>query len=177
MAAPKLTKTCTRCGEDFSPIDYRTRTCCFRATLEERFWRGVTKTETCWLWTGGTVGGYGIIKNTARKMRYTHRLSWEIHFGPIPEGMQVCHACDVRNCVNPSHLWLGDAAANTADRDAKGRGNPPRGGRNPFAKLTPAKVLAIRAISGRSQCDIAAEFGVQQPTVWAVIRRKTWTHV
>jgi hypothetical protein len=54
--------------------------------------------------------------------RLAHRMSWEMHFGPIPEGMLVLHHCDVRRCVRPDHLFLGTARDNTRDMIAKGRG-------------------------------------------------------
>lgn len=74
----------------------------------ENFWAKVNKTETCWLWTAAlNPGGYGRLRgrsNGKRVMRLAHRLSFEIHNGEIPEGMQVDHACHRKACVNPDHL-------------------------------------------------------------------------
>lgn len=77
----------------------------------------------CWLWTGGTIGfGYGcFVLDAADKARTAHRASYVLHVGEIPSGMEVCHACDVPQCVNPSHLFLGSHADNMADCSAKGR--------------------------------------------------------
>lgn len=75
---------------------------------EERFWKHVNKTETCWLWTGATNGRYG--KFAARTSRadpltvFAHRFSYELAHGPIPDGLVVNHRCEVRLCVNPAHL-------------------------------------------------------------------------
>jgi len=74
----------------------------------------------CWLWTGALVSGYGQ-KTENGKQQYTHRLSWELHRGHIPDGLYVLHRCDVRCCVNPDHLFLGTYSDNTLDAVAKGR--------------------------------------------------------
>lgn len=75
----------------------------------------------CWLWLGPFMyQGYGVTKIGGRQWR-AHRLSYTTMVGPIPDGMHVCHACDVRECVNPEHLWLGTNADNTTDRHLKGR--------------------------------------------------------
>ncbi|WP_198527626.1 HNH endonuclease signature motif containing protein [Xanthomonas sp. SHU 199] len=83
----------------------------------------------CWLWIGRmSTNGYGRIGIGRNKQYRAHRISWEHHFGPIPDGMYVCHKCDVRSCINPDHLFIGTAKDNARDREAKGRGVPYRGG-------------------------------------------------
>jgi hypothetical protein len=77
-------------------------------------------TDECWLFTGFTDDGYGRIKVDG-SMERTHRVAYRLMVGDIPEGMHVLHRCDVRNCVRPDHLWIGDNAANMKDRNDKGR--------------------------------------------------------
>lgn len=73
----------------------------------------------CWLMTTClNYKGYGVI---TRKHIKAHRISWEHHFGPIPIGLLVLHHCDVRNCVNPKHLFIGTAKQNSEDMMRKGR--------------------------------------------------------
>src|SRR5262245_21566157 len=90
--------------------------------LERRFWRRVDKSGDCWLWTGTkTINGYGSLRVGASRNTAAHRFAWELANGPIPEGMYICHHCDVRNCVRLDHLFLGDHDANMADMARKGR--------------------------------------------------------
>lgn len=75
----------------------------------------------CMEWTG-TVNakGYGHIRSGGKNVA-VHRLAWVIANGPIPDGLFVCHKCDNPPCCNVEHLFVGTAAQNNADRDAKGR--------------------------------------------------------
>jgi hypothetical protein len=95
----------------------------FRPTLEDRFWPNVQKTSGCWNWIGAEQSkgrGYGTIGKDGKTLR-AHRVSWEMHNGPIPEGLIVCHKCDNPKCVRPEHLFLGTHSDNVADKVAKGR--------------------------------------------------------
>lgn len=94
-----------------------------RQTIEQRFWSYVSPEPMsgCWLWTGWTVRkGYGALAIGGRSAR-ANRLSWEIHRGAIPEGLFVCHKCDVSACVNPDHLYLGSGLDNARDMTTRGR--------------------------------------------------------
>lgn len=87
-----------------------------------RFWRHVEKTDGCWLWVGGRAnGGYGRFGALPDRIVYAHRFSYELHKGPIPDGMFVCHSCDNPSCVRPDHLFAGHNVDNVRDMVAKGR--------------------------------------------------------
>ena len=76
----------------------------------------------CWLWSAQsqTDFGYGLFK-WAGKYLGAHRASWLMLVGPIPPGLSVCHKCDIPQCINPDHLFLGTQKANVQDAIAKGR--------------------------------------------------------
>jgi len=133
----------------------------------------------CWVWTGSlNLGGYGKTKVNG-KTALAHRVSWNIHFGSIPQGAEVLHKCDRRNCVNPEHLFLGDARINCADRVAKNRNNFAHGSQLPQSRLTEYKVSQIRKLlqQGVVQTEIAREFNTSQKNISKIALYKTWKHV
>jgi hypothetical protein len=133
----------------------------------------------CWLWTGArlkkgarTTGGYGQF-GLHGKIAYTHRVSYEMHVGKIPDGKQVMHSCDVRHCVNPKHLSLGTHADNMADMQAKNRGAT--GERCGSAKLTDAQVLEMRKdyAAGATQAALARKFSVTPANVHYIVKGRS----
>ena len=127
----------------------------------------------CWIWIGSCgTNGYGTISYQSKNI-YAHRVSWILHYGTEPGSLCVLHRCDVRLCVNPSHLFLGTRTENSADMARKLRSTI--GCRNPMAKLSEPIVRHIR-MSMASQRDVAASLGVSQSTISRVRARKCWTH-
>ena len=90
----------------------------------ERLERSLDKsagTDGCWVWTAATNSrGYGHATFDGART-YAHRIAYTLAYGPIPEGMFVCHRCDNPPCCNPAHLFVGTAADNAQDMAAKGR--------------------------------------------------------
>lgn len=138
-----------------------------RRPFAELFWSHVARGEanSCWEWNGfRDAGGYGKVRRYPdTKPVPASRASWEIHNGPIPGGLLVCHKCDNRACVNPAHLFLGTHKDNSQDMVRKGRHG--RGG--PMRKMTDA--LTAHALSlrdnGKSYRAIGREIGVSYHTV------------
>lgn len=142
-----------------------------RQVIHLPFWERVDMTGTCWLWTGPvTRDGYGACGKADR----AHRRSWRDTYGPIPQGLLVCHHCDNRLCVRPDHLFLGTNSDNIADMVSKKR--QVRGERAGPSKLTERDVLAIRA-DNRTSVAIAAAYGLHHSTVLDIKNRHTWKHI
>jgi HNH endonuclease len=84
-----------------------------RASFEERFWAKVSLRGSvpevrpdlgrCWAWNGTTSNGYGQI-HLHDRLVYTHRVSYEMLVGPIPDGLVIDHLCRNHGCCNPDHL-------------------------------------------------------------------------
>lgn len=149
----------------------------------------------CWIWKGAPdTLGYGRFKLN-NGMRRAHRVSYRKHHGPIPDGLFVCHKCDVRLCVNPAHLFLGTANDNNQDAVSKGRnrGAPGdkngsvihpetrlTGERNWNSKLTEKDVLEMRMLrktENTSYRKLGMRYGVSHRTVRHIILRNNWKHV
>jgi len=160
-----------------------------QAPLEVRFWEKVYKTSSCWLWTASLDSrGYGQIGKGGRGTGIirAHRLSWEIHFGPIENGLFVCHKCDVPSCVNPHHLFLGTPKENTVDMFQKRRArfdvypdSKPKGEKNPRAVVTNDIVKSIRELyqAGTSVAELSRKYGLAYSTTYHICTGYTWVHV
>jgi hypothetical protein len=147
-----------------------------RIPLEIRFWAKVDRSGDCWLWTASIRRGYGRIRIDG-KDAVAHRVAWELTNGPIPDGLEACHRCDVRNCVNPGHLFLGTSKDNKQDAISKGRHC--FGVRHHAAKLTDADVLEARnlRLGGMNWCQLARRFGVTRMALKFALSGRNWRHV
>ena len=132
----------------------------------DRFMTKVEKTSDCWLWQGAiSDSGYGWFGiGGSGNTQSAHRVAHQLLIGPIPNGMHVCHRCDVRHCVNPSHLFLGSRSDNMQDMLTKGRGNKAAGERNGNAKLTDEQVAEIKT-SGLPARVFVERYGITRGAV------------
>lgn len=136
--------------------------------------------DGCWPWIGyrqrDGYGRFGVRRDGRKSIGYAHRVAWEIAYGQIPDGMCVCHRCDVRFCVNPAHLFIGTDADNAHDRDRKGRSVKLTGERHGNARLSADIVRQIRSASGLHR-EIASRYGISRETVTGIRAKKSWAHV
>lgn len=142
----------------------------------------------CWIWTGGTGShGYGVITPTTKPERQrfavlmAHRVSWTLNVAPVPTEALVLHHCDIRLCVRPSHLFIGDDKANSDDKMEKERGRWVNGERQHLAKLTEDAVRTIRQERAKDPPtpleELAARFSVSLVAVSWAATGKTWKHI
>ena len=154
--------------------------------VARRFWPKVDKRgpDDCWNWTGAKWNfGHGafslVTTRNSEKQTGAHRVSYQLAFGPIPEGMLVCHSCDNPSCVNPRHLFVGSNLDNMRDMVAKGRGA--RGEELPQTKLCAEDIRRIldifRVGPNPGNSKLAAYFGVTQATISRIKLGKSWAHL
>jgi hypothetical protein len=151
-------------------------------TIEDRLRDKYVITELgCWEWMANkTHNGYGQIYYNGSQRR-AHRVSYEIHIGPIPSGMLICHRCDNPSCINPEHLFIGTVKDNINDCIEKGRFFIARSGNeNHRAILTSDHVKEIRerySEGSISRSSLAKLYGVSKGNIQAIIERRSWRHV
>ena len=196
-----LKRICTYCGSEFSvQSKYSKRKMCsieckFRSILPSEF----SKTE-CFDWPKSinVQTGYGQFNASISrpvKLVSTHRMSYLVFVGEIPDGLCVCHTCDNRACINPNHLFLGTPKDNCQDMWSKGRQqdykNMPKGYNNPArkhpermargerchsSKLTESDIIEILS-SPLKGAHIAKKFNVSQSLISSIRKRQVWRHV
>lgn len=144
-------------------------------SLLERFMAKVSipsDPEGCWEWLANKNNkGYGLLRpggSAPRKL--SHRISYELHRGPIPEGVHVLHKCDNPGCNNPDHLFLGSQRENMIDKERKGRANH-------TSKLNSDQVREIRALLETASLTheaIGAMYGVARRTITNINTGLCW---
>lgn len=213
-----LPAICSFCGRAFFTRSYKVRmgyrVCCGRACAarvgrpdtNSRFWAKVNKNGPvpvhrpelgqCWLWTGRPrADGYGRFgsQNNGRSALLAHRAAYLFTYGVIPDGAFICHHCDNRGCVRPSHLFTGNQLDNMQDAASKGRmasgarhnskANPAtvlRGEKHGSHKLTETQVRQIRAeyaIGDTSERKLAKAHAVTRGAIRRVLDGTSWLHV
>lgn len=132
----------------------------------------------CWIWAGSvrSASGHGSVFYKNLKLFTAHRASYFFHKGEIPNGQSVLHTCDVPQCVNPDHLYLGTQQQNVIDRDSRKRRRPPKGSLNGRALINEVIADGIKALlsTGISHKEIAKTYGVSKGCVSEISSKRTW---
>lgn len=150
--------------------------------------RIIVDDKGCWLYQGYRMKSkaghkYGWVWFNKTNMG-AHRASWIVHYGDIPDKLFVCHKCDVPNCINPDHLFLGTAKDNVQDMISKGRKAPSafsgkNGEKHSQAKLNVTQVIEIKEMLNKkvSFSKIASLFNVSKSTIGSIKCGKNWSSV
>lgn len=145
------------------------------------FWNKVNKTETCWLWIGASNKiGNGVVRVNGKNIGAA-RYSWELHNGPIADGLQVLHRCDNLSCVKPAHLFLGTQSDHVINNIAKGLVDTSKLGRvlrtdDRRLKLSQAQVDQVRALyvgGGFTHQQLGDQFGVTKTNIGYIVRNQS----
>jgi HNH endonuclease len=154
-----------------------------RGTVEERFFRHIKKTDSCWIWQGRVKGkGYGSIGlgGAGAKDVLAHRVSYQIHKGGIPDGLIIMHKCDNPRCVNPDHLEAGTQSQNIKDAFARGRkvSKPSglMGESHGASKLNNEIVYSVRSSTLTAKA-LSILYGVSTSAIERIKNRRTWKHL
>lgn len=198
MGKPRrVVRTCVVCNKAFTneakyPARYCSRECVWKqrgVPLEQRFWSRVDKNGPvpehrpelgpCWIWTARRdQQGYGKIWHQGKDAKATV-VVWILTYGVSGDGWKL-HHCDNPPCVRPSHLFLGDAASNMADKMAKGRHRAGMlGKRSHRARFSDDDVRAIRCASanGATTYAIAKQFGIHDGSIRQILSGVTYRYV
>lgn len=146
---------------------------------EDHFWSKVDKAGAggCWLYTGTiSFEGYGYVNigsGVRRKQWQAHRFAWSLLKGPIPADGCILHHCDVRHCVNPDHLYIGDRKDNARDKLVRHRDST--------SDLTHDQVREIRVALANyrhGMCkELAKKYGVSNGVISDIKLGYTFQHV
>lgn len=134
-------------------------------------------TDTCWLYKGAINSwGYGSIRIDGKTL-HVHRFLYETFFGPLGKNQLCCHTCDVPNCINPAHIFIGSSKDNSDDMRRKNRAAI--GSKQGKSKLKEDDIIKIFLLrkEGTLQKEIAKLFGVTPSIINLILNRKIWKHV
>ena len=129
--------------------------------------------DGCWIWTGHVSRRYGVVSMNDRPVR-AHRAAWILHYGAIPDGMAVCHACDTPLCCNPSHLFLGTVNDNNQDKVLKGRQTFGESVTHSILKSSDVAEIKRLLSQGVRGVRLAERFGVARCTISAIKAGRIW---
>lgn len=148
--------------------------------LADRLYKYQGHYSDCWVWKGAKNDkGYGQCR-VNNKTEYTHRMSYELHKGNIPEGKYILHTCDTPLCFNPRHLFVGTQQDNMDDMISKSRAVHARGEDHAQAKLNQKQVDIIRHLvryKSSTYQQIGDTFSVSRSTISSIANGATWRDI
>lgn len=139
----------------------------------------------CMIWMGAIDGGgYGISYSGKKSPaghnipEGAHRLAYRAEIGTIKARAHILHWCDVPQCVNPDHLFIGNQASNMADMAAKKRSCiGSRHGRSTMSEATAIKLRAEYIFRKVTYRDLAEKYCLNPSAVAAVVRGASFKYL
>jgi hypothetical protein len=145
-------------------------------SIEERFNKKLGKPDKngCIKWKGWkNDDGYGKF-SIDKKYKFAHRYAYELLVGKIPEGKNVLHKCDVRDCCNTEHLYIGTQHENNKDSHQRNRRSS-KGSKNGYAKLKEKDVLWIKSMFNKISCaSLSRMFNVSESCIHDIKHGRSW---
>jgi hypothetical protein len=128
----------------------------------------------CHIWTGNTTKkGYGIVRVNGKPIR-AHRFVYEQVKGKIPDGMFVCHTCDIPSCINPEHLYAGTPAQNSSDIVKRNRWTPRKKGQAKITLEIANNIRNIYAEGNHTYRELGILFYLDSSTISDIVNFKIW---
>jgi len=141
----------------------------------------------CWEWQASCYwhgyGQFNICRNGVLSKKYAHRVAYEVFVGPIKDGLFICHHCDNKKCIRPSHLFQGTQTDNMRDMMQKNRANntvKAKGSRHHMSKLKEEEARLLLFLARRTNLShrkLGLMFRISQATANKIIKRVHWKHV
>ena len=143
----------------------------FKSKLRRRNKNGCIK------WSGWkNENGYGKF-SVGNIYKLAHRMAYELFVGKIPEGKFILHKCDVPDCCNVEHLYIGTQEDNMRDVRERNRRNN-SGSKNGHAKLTEKEVIYIKSLLKTVSCaKLSREFGVSESCIHDIKHGRSWSEI
>ena len=193
-----LSRICRECGREYGPQDlshaanFKRAKCCSAACMhaykrfapkhaDRMFWPKIDRSggpDACWPALKTDPRGYARFLNSG-PYAYAHRTAWLLTRGPIPDGMEVAHRCDVRRCCNPAHFFLATHDENMKDMKAKGRQAWGERAKRNKIKLADAKAILAKKPPRSRMGDglavaLAADYNLSVGSIYAIWAGRTW---
>lgn len=136
-----------------------------------------TITDDCWLYNGSTgKDGYARFRYDG-KYKVVHRFIYETFYGPLKKEQLCCHKCDVRNCINPAHIFIGSSKDNLQDMVKKGRSLT--GEKNHKCRIKEDDINKIIEMRKNKETleSIGKKFEVTKHAIYSILNGRTWKHL
>ncbi len=148
-------------------------------SLEKRFRNKLSNPNNkgCIRWLGWkNDDGYGKF-SVGKIYKFAHRIAYELFVGEIPKGKNILHKCDVRDCCNIDHLYIGTQHENNIDAHTRKRRSS-KGVENGHAKLDEKDVKYIKSMFGKiTVAQLSRDYKVSESCIHDIKHGRSWRDI